>query len=212
MGRYRVIACKVMEEELIALAPQCYEFHFLDQGLHRSPDRLRQALQEAIDGTCGSELVLLGYGFCGGALEGLRAGPAPLIIPKVEDCIPLLLGSPEARQQWGPDTYFLSAGWLAGEENLLREYERCLSRYGEERGSRLMRHLFRHYRRMVYINTGRRREDAAREAAREAAEKLGLNLENTRGHKDYLQQLLRGPWDHLFLQVPPGTTFTTRRW
>ncbi|MBC7325435.1 MAG: DUF1638 domain-containing protein, partial [Moorella sp. (in: Bacteria)] len=204
--------CKVMEEELQALATTGYELHFLDQGLHRSPERLRQALQEAIDSTWDSELVLLGYGLCGGALEGLRAGPAPLIIPKVDDCIPLLLGSPEARQQWGPDTYFLSAGWLAGGENLVSEYARCLSRYGEERGDRLMRQLFRHYRRVVYIKTGRRGEEATGQTARATAEKLGLNFENTGGNKDYLRQLLRGPWDHLFLQVPPGTTFTATGW
>lgn len=204
MRRYTVIACKVLEEELSSLAPQGYELYFLDQGFHRSPERLRQALQEAIDGASNSELILLGYGLCGGALEGLRARSAPLIIPKVDDCIPLLLGSWESQRQWGPDTYFFSAGWLAGEDNLVREYERCVVRYGKERGSRLMRQLVRHYRRLVFINTGRRGDEVAREVAREVAEKLGLSFEITSGKKDYLRQLLRGPWDYLFWQVPPG--------
>lgn len=206
MGRYGVIACKVMEEELSALAPEGYALRFLDQGLHRSPDQLRRALQQAIDELGESEVVLLGYGYCGGALEGLRAGSAPLVIPKIDDCIPLLLGSLEARQQWGPDTYFLSAGWLAGEGNLIWEYERCLSRYGEERGSRLMRQLFRHYRRLVFINTGRQGEEAAREAAREVAGRLGLEFLTCEGQSDYLERLLRGPWEEgkKFVRVPPG--------
>lgn len=204
MGKYSVIACKVMEEELSALAPQGYTLRFLDQGLHRSPDQLRLALQQAIEELGESEVVLLGYGYCGGALEGLRAGSAPLVIPKVDDCIPLLLGSLEVRQQWGPDTYFLSAGWLAGEGNLIWEYERCLSRYGEERGSRLMRKLFHHYHRLVFINTGRQGEEEARGAAREMAEKLGLCFENCYGREDYLRKLLQGPWDDGFLFVPPG--------
>lgn len=204
MGRYTVIACKVMEEEILSLAPQGYELHFLNSELHRSPERLRQALQEAIDCASGSDFILLGYGLCGGALEGLRARTTPLVIPKVDDCIPLLLGSWEARRQWGLDTYFLSAGWLAGEDNLIREYERCLARYGKERGRRIMRHLFCHYRRLIFINTGRLGEDVAKEAAREVAEKLGLSFEITSGNKNYLRQLLLGPWDYQFWKVQPG--------
>lgn len=208
MGRYTVIACKVLEEELLSLAPARYEWYFLDQGLHRSPDRLRQALQEAIDSIRNSESILLGYGFCGGALEGLRARTVPLTIPRLDDCIPLLLGSVEARKAWGPETYFLSAGWLAGEESLVREYARCVSRYGEERGSLLIRQLFCHYHRVVFIKTGRQGEDLEGEKVREIAEKIGLRFEVIDGHKGYLQKLLQGPWDNLFLHVPPGEVVT----
>ncbi|WP_051275971.1 DUF1638 domain-containing protein [Desulfovirgula thermocuniculi] len=206
MVRACVIACKVLEEELSRLAPAGCELCFLDQDLHRSPERLRLSLQEALRGARGCDLVLLGYGYCGGALEGLRAGTAPLVVPRVDDCITLLLGSHAARRRWGQDAYFLSAGWLAGEGNIVWEYERCLSRYGEERGTRLMRQLFRHYRRLVFINTGRQGEEAAREAAREVAGKLGLEFLTCEGQADYLEGLLRGPWDdgERFVRVPPG--------
>lgn len=200
-----VIACKVLEEEITRLAPANLRLRFLDQGLHRSPEQLRVALQEALDTARDCGLVVLGYGYCGGALEGLRSPAAPLVVPRVDDCITLLLGSHATRRQWGQDAYFLSAGWLAGEGNIIWEYERCLSRYGEERGSRLMRQLFRHYRRLVFINTGRSGEGAAREAAREVAGKLGLEFLTCEGRGDYLEELLRGPWKgEKFVRVPPG--------
>lgn len=206
MVRACVIACKVLEEEISRLAPADYRLCFLDQGLHRSPEQLRLALQEALNAARDCDLVVLGYGYCGGALEGLRALTAPLVVPRVDDCLTLLLGSHAARRQWGQDAYFLSAGWLAGEGNIIWEYERCLSRYGEERGSRLMRQLFRHYRRLVFINTGRQGEEAARGAARELAGKLGLEFLSCEGRGDYLEELLRGPWEEgeKFVRVPPG--------
>jgi hypothetical protein len=67
-----------------------------------------------------------------------------------------------------------------------------------------MRHLFCHYRRLIFINTGRLGEEVAKEAAREVAEKLGLSFEITSGNKNYLRQLLLGPWDYQFWKVQPG--------
>lgn len=200
-----VVACKVLEEELRILAPQRFELRFLEQGFHRWPQRLRLALQEALAGVSEDGPVRLGYGYCGGALEGLASPPGGLVIPKADDCISLLLGSREARLSWGSDTYFLSAGWLCGEGNLVQEYRRCLARYGREKGRRLMRQGFSRYRRLVFIATGRPGEEAAREAAGEVAQELGLDFEVTGWQDGFLRRLLFGPWDREFLCLEPGT-------
>lgn len=214
-----------MEEELRSLANGSKELLFLDQGLHRSPERLRQALQEAINAAVDYDLILLGYGLCGGALDGLRAGSCPIIIPKVDDCIPLLLGSAAVKKRWPTGTYFLSSGWLAGEENMAREYQRCLERYGEERGRWILKQLYNHYQNMVFIqtdcgpetgaaggygpgkpappNSSRMDLPVAMATARQLAADLGLAYEVYQGNSLYLQRLLHGPWKDDFLRVEP---------
>ncbi|BCV21474.1 DUF1638 domain-containing protein [Moorella sp. Hama-1] len=228
--RSLIIACRVMEEELRSLATGREELLFLDQGLHRSPERLRQALQEAIDAAVDYDFVLLGYGLCGGALDGLHAGPCPVIIPKVDDCIPLLLGSVAARGGWPAGTYFLSSGWLAGEENIVREYQHCLERYGEERGRWILKQLYNHYQNLVFIETdfgqgtcsagtelqvnpgaasSQSLNPGALAMARQLAVNMGLTFNVYRGNSLYLQRLIQGPWDNNFLKVEPRQKIST---
>ncbi|OIQ60284.1 hypothetical protein MOTE_06850 [Moorella thermoacetica] len=230
--RSLIIACRVMEDELLSLATGREELFFLEQGLHRSPERLRQTLQEAIDTAVDYDLILLGYGLCGGALDGLRAGPCPVIIPKVHDCIPLLLGSVAARGRWPAGTYFLSSGWLAGEENIVKDYQRCLERYGEERGSWILKQIYSHYQNMVFIRTdfgqgnctvgsnrqvkpgaaasSRLLQPADLATARQLAANLGLAYEVYQGNSLYLQRLIKGPWEDDFLKVEPRGEISIR--
>ncbi|APC08482.1 DUF1638 domain-containing protein [Neomoorella thermoacetica] len=230
--RSLIIACRVMEDELLSLATGREDLLFLDQGLHRSPERLRQALQEAINAANDYDLILLGYGLCGGALDGLRTGSCPVIIPKVDDCIPLLLGSVAARARWPTGTYFLSSGWLAGEENMVREYQRCLERYGEERGRWILKQLYCHYQNVVFIKTdfgqgtcsagvdrqvkpasaasSRLLHPAALAMARQLAANLGLTYEVYQGNSLYLQRLIQGPWEDDFLKVEPRQEISIR--
>ena len=82
--RYHVIACDVISQELRHFAatdqPDDHlTFAFLEQGLHNTPDILRQTLQDAIDRADGEgySSILLGYGLCGNGLAGVQvAGDA----------------------------------------------------------------------------------------------------------------------------------------
>jgi hypothetical protein len=59
-----VIACRIMQPELEALQSQdnTVEVRYLDQSLHRTPDRMPRLLQEQIDAvhTYASKIIL-GY-------------------------------------------------------------------------------------------------------------------------------------------------------
>ncbi len=65
----------------------------LPGGLHRTPDLLRQRLQESIDevakdSTC--TRIIVGYGLCGKGTVGISAPQnIPLVFPRVHDCIAL---------------------------------------------------------------------------------------------------------------------------
>ncbi len=53
MEKYYVISCYVLWRELCyfaAVSRNTFQFRFLKQGLHNTPDVLRQEVQKAIDG------------------------------------------------------------------------------------------------------------------------------------------------------------------
>ncbi|MGH7145101.1 MAG: hypothetical protein ACREJ2_13390, partial [Planctomycetota bacterium] len=56
MSARKIISCHVLWRELCQLAAQSshvFDFQFLEQGLHDTPDQLRAQLQAAIDATDG---------------------------------------------------------------------------------------------------------------------------------------------------------------
>ncbi len=91
-----VIACRVMEPDLVALAGDApgLSIQYLEQSLHRTPRRLAPKVQAIIDQAPPDVAqVVLGYGLCSNGIAGVRAGRQELIVPRAEDCIALFLGS-----------------------------------------------------------------------------------------------------------------------
>ena len=119
-GCTKVIACKVFKDELEHLGFTEDECLFLDQDLHRSPLELNKELIEAIrnvEEAHSPETLILVYGYCGGALENLSTKKANLILAKVPDCIPMLLGrEPERIDSEGKGIYYVSRGWIGYSE------------------------------------------------------------------------------------------------
>lgn len=71
--------------------------HILTDNNHDVPNRLREAIQRELDGIQDADRVLMAFGTCGGAMVGLRTGNFQLILPRVDDCLSLLMGSMEQR-------------------------------------------------------------------------------------------------------------------
>jgi hypothetical protein len=166
------------------------------------------ALQAAID-NAGQEAdtVLLGYGLCSQAIVGLRANHCRLVVPRVDDCISIFLGSREAytaqaRQE--PGTYYLTKGWLEVGDTPFSEYDHLLERYGRERADRMIRLLLRNYTRLAFINTGLQGLAGYRRQAREIATRFNLRYEEIEGSNALVKKLLLGPWDDEFIVVAPG--------
>jgi len=118
-----ILACNTIRDELekIAAETNCpHNFVWVESGLHLVPDSLRRRLQEELDKIDGVSRVLLAFGFCGNAVVGLKSGGYQLVIPKVDDCITLLLGSKENKDSYSRQggVYFLTKGWLEGEANI----------------------------------------------------------------------------------------------
>lgn len=206
----KVIACATVIEEMLPIMPEGMPYEVLDFGLHLAPNRLKETLQAAID-RAGQEAqtVILGYGLCSLAVVGLKATNCTLVVPRVDDCIAIFLGSSTAYQTQAskePGTYYLTKGWIEVSDTLLDEYNRTVERYGKEQAERVMSIMLRHYKRLVYINTGQDDQDRYRDYARRTARQFKLRFEEIDGSDALIRKTLFGPWDGDFVVTPPGQT------
>lgn len=231
MSSTYVICCEIMRyevEHLVSGIEDPPEILFVRKGYHDNPTELRRQMQQCIDDAPPSaERVVLGYGLCGKGLEGVQARSVPVILPRVHDCISLLLGSAEAyRRHFAahPGTFYYSPGWVEmGMDSVGRTpsqglglgkaYEEYVEQYGEENARYLMEiegTWAAHYTRAAYIDVGI--PDNARWEAQAQATAManGWAFEHIDGSTRYLRRLLQGPWDDEtdFLIVPPGHRIT----
>ncbi len=209
MSRTKVIACATVIEEMLPLLPPDVTYQVLDFGLHLRPENLRTVLQEAVD-AAEADTVILGYGLCSMAVVGLTTN-CTLIVPRVDDCIAMFLGSRQAythQARKEPGTYYLTKGWIEVSDTLLDEYERTIELYGQQRAERMMGRMLKHYTRLAYIDTGQHDQARYREYARRAANRLGLRYEEISGSNTLVKKMLYGPWDDEFVVARPGETIS----
>jgi hypothetical protein len=210
--RTKVIACATVIEEMLPYLPEGMSYEVLDFGLHLRPSNLKARLQEAIDASCnGYDYVLLGYGLCSLAVIGLTARDCSLVMPRVDDCIAIFLGSGQAYNEQArtePGSYYLTKGWIEIADTPFDEFERMVDKYGAQRASSLMKTMLKNYTRLVYIDTGHSDKQPYIDYARKTADKFNLRFEEIRGSNELILKLLKGPWDQEFLIVEPGKTIT----
>lgn len=211
-GRTKIIACATVIEEMLPHLPPGVGYEVLDFGLHIRPEGLRSALQQAIDAASESAgTIILGYGLCSQAVVGLTANGCTLVVPRVDDCIAIFLGSDWAyreQQHAEPGSYYLTKGWIEVSDTLLDEYERAVEVYGQQQADRMMRLVLKNYTRLAFIDTGQHEQERYREYARSAAQRLGLRYEEIPGSDALVIKMLFGPWDDEFVVAHPGETIT----
>ena len=208
-----IIACKTIKEELTSALSDLnitLPVLWIESGLHNFPKKLNKALQEAINEADqqGTERILLAMGFCGNSIAGVQSEKAEIIVPRVDDCITLLLGSFRRRMdiQHDQGTYFMTKGWIEGERNIWKEYEYTIGKYGPETGKEIFDMMFGNYTRLGILDTHCYEMEPVTKESKRICEALNLDLEIFDASNHYLKQLLTGPWpEERFITIPAGS-------
>src|ERR1700690_4452889 len=166
---------------MLPFLPADVSYEVLDFGLHLHPGDLKKALQDKInEASQTADALLLGYGLCSMAVVNLHATTATLVIPRVDDCISIFLGSSSAYQQQAkqePGTYYLTKGWIEVGDSPFEEDKRMIDKYGEEKSRRMINLMLKNYKRLAFINTGQYEIERYQEYAQRTAEQFGLRYE-----------------------------------
>jgi hypothetical protein len=191
---------------------------YMDYGLHVRPEKMTPTLQDQLDALPEPSLVLIGYGLCGNGLDGLKAGPHTLIIPRADDCITILLGSYRAyieafREE--PGTYYLTKGWLESGSDPLKEYREYVDRYGVKSADSLIDMMYGRYKRLCFVAHSQADLDEYRlqatEVAQFCAQRWSMTYEERIGSDGLIRRLLEAPQrpgdlGEDFVVIPPGGT------
>ena len=211
-SKKKIIGCAAVIEEMLPVLPPEISYEILDFGLHFRPTNLKDALQEAIDRSANdADTLILGYGLCSNGAVGLKAPEATtLVIPKVHDCIAIFLGSHKSymkEMKAVSGTFFLAKGFIEVGDTPLDEYNRTVERYGQERADSVMKAMFGHYKRILFVNTGHNEIGQYRDHAKRTAKQFDLRYEETKGSRLLIKKMINGPWVQDFLIAKPGETF-----
>jgi hypothetical protein len=206
-----LISCATVLEEVLAVLPSGLTYQKMEFGLHADPEKLRQALQTAVDATAiNIKTILLGYGLCSRAVAGVKSDSCTIIVPKVDDCIAIFLGSDaeyQAQHRNEPGTLYQTKGWIEADKSL-KGLDGMISKYGEKKARYLFKQMIKNYTRMAFINTGNYEIERYRAESRAMAAQMELKYEEIPGSNALVHKLLFGPWDSEFVVVPPGQALT----
>ena len=226
--RIHFICCQVFYREISALcavSPHITTVSWLPQGLHDTPELLRKSVAQEVSRVESwkeeerrrkPDYIVLGYGLCSNGTVGLQSGEIPLVIPRTDDCIGIVLGSQkrylEAFRRY-PGIYWVNNGWLEHgyvptQEALAQRYARYVQDYGEDNARFLMEQdsqWQRSYTTAGYIASPLDRDGRCREAAAAMARFHGWNLVELEEDRGLLRRMVEGPWEEEeFLVCPPG--------
>jgi hypothetical protein len=208
-----VITCSIMKDELLLFKKEGISFIFLEQSLHRTPEKMKQAIQDEIQKAeqWDGDTILLGYGLCSNGVLGIKANRHSIVIPRVHDCITLFLGSPERyleEHQKEPGTYYLTKGWIEEGKSPLAVYEEYCQRYPKETAEWVMKEELKNYTRIALVISELGVSEPHRLHARENARFFNLRYEEIEGSLEFFRRMLQGPWDKDFIVLLPGEEAT----
>lgn len=227
--KLHAIVCQVIARECYhaaAHSPNVVSLTVMPSGLHSVPDDLRRKVQDEIDNAsgAGNDYILLGYGLCSRGTAGLEVRDTPIVIPRMHDCITMLLGSD---QRYGEEfransgTYYFSSGWIEWMDTAnqgafqglnskpyderLREYT---AKYGDDNALYLLEQessWLEQYSRAAFINLPLGDIEGYRTFTRRFADSHSLSYAEIPGDLRLADKLFSGEWDASeFLIVNPG--------
>ncbi|MCE5251051.1 DUF1638 domain-containing protein [bacterium] len=203
---------------------------WLEQGLHREPERLNSLVREEIASSEARneqlDAILLGYGICSRGTVGVTSDRYRIVVPRAHDCITLFLGSKDRyldEFSRAPGTYWFTPGFVSGkvqpgmsekyagiyqlyEEN----FEQYMDRFGDEESARFViehqeQAWIKNYSRGAFVESGLPGGDALRKKAAAFCLARNWRFEEVTGDLSLIRDLISGSWDpERFLVLEPG--------
>lgn len=181
----------------------------IDKALHSEPEHMKQALLDTIDALPPEvDTVLVAMGFCGGAWSEVTARRR-IVIPRVDDCISLLLHRDDA---FHPNLKEPGHMYIVEKDprdfSIEKLFQGTATEYGSLNQEELFQMLFGNYKHLDIVDTGLTdcySELYAAEAQKNA-DKLGADLDYVPGSNRLLEKLVSGQWDEQFIVAQPGTS------
>jgi hypothetical protein len=212
-----IIACAMIENELKKVYKKTgcsLPILWMERGYHNNPINLKQNLQQAIDELQDMDDILLVFGLCGNATNGIVSRKARLIIPKFDDCINMLLynGIRKKRAYTEPRSIYITKGWTLDSESIVAQYDNNLDTYGKEVADDIMAMMYEHYEKITIIDTNSYKMEEVLKYAHKAANLLELSIDQTKGSTIIIEKLLSGQWDENFIVQSPGQPLNTMHW
>lgn len=205
-----ILACSSLKdyvEEAQRKVSSNFPVIYLNRVYHRDPVEMQEhiltALQKLPETT---DTVLVAMGYCGGSWEGVES-PCRLVIPKIDDCVSLLLQMGDL-----PISNLKKAGHLyVREKDPSREcfheiFERLTKKLDAETKERYHNDWKQLYSGIDIMDTGLNdcRRPEYREEVQKDADWLEAELSYVLGGTYLLEKLFAGKWDEQFLVLQKG--------
>lgn len=210
----KILSCRNLEQEVRLAMEKCgcgFPLEVLRENNHDVPRLLRRNIQNKLDAMTDADCVLMAFTTCGGAMVGLRTGDYRLVIPRVDDCLSLLMGSMERRKAAleGGFGIFLTKSWLDHENSPEAELARICSTYSPARAERIVEAMYGKFDSLNVIDTGTYDLQTILPRTEALAQRLKLKHRIVSGTTAYLEALLQGTHDpERFIVIPPHTKIT----
>jgi len=201
-----MLACNNLKNEILHILSSVradFPVLFMPTELHLAPEKLRNYLQDTIDSLVNVDLILIPLGHCGNSIPGLVSGNAPLVLPKCNDCIDLLLSGRRIESRRPRNSYFLTAGWLGSRASIDTEYNNIVTKYGRE-AERIIRTIYNNYKYFTLVDTKAYDIEKTRKAIVPLAAAANMEINITDGPCGVLRKMISLDLDADFAVIPPG--------
>ncbi len=207
--RIKLISCKALAHLFEPMIDPAMERVILPISLHLNPQKLKARLIDEISKIEAPGWdIILGYGLCGRALEGVYSNKSRLILPRVDDCVGAVLGSRHRHKAiLDEDTgcFFLEPSWIDSDVDIFAQCFKGIERIPEKYRDQIIWMALKHYSKLALIHHARDSSSPAVSTCRGRAENYHLKFVQYLSDLSLLQDLSNGQWDSdRFVIVEPG--------
>ena len=210
MSKTVILGCSSLKEyidEAQRKVKTNYPVFYLNRLYHRDPKEMREHIINTLT-TMDKDVdtILVAMGHCGGSWDGIKA-PCRLVIPKIDECVSLLLqNTDEVKSDLKEPGHLYVREKDPMKENFHAIFDKLTKNLDEDTKKRYHEDWKKYYHEIDIIDTkinDCRRADYV-QVVKEDADWLGAKLGFVEGGTYLLEKLFTGRWDEQFTILERG--------